>query len=123
MEAIMAGLKAINVGGETIYVEVTDLPIEGSDAGAHGEDRWEKTSAKGDEEIGERIRGLIGVVTAPVQHALSVAGAAEWTVEVSVGFEAQSGLPFIATGKANGAVKVTAKWAKESQEDAGSEDS
>ena len=62
--------------------------------------------------MGERIRGLVGVLTAPIQQALEGAKAAEWTLEVTMGLKGETGLPFIAKGEANGAVKVTAKWTK-----------
>lgn len=102
-------LKEIKVDGQPILVEVTDLPVEAGAGGKGGGD-FEYTAAPAD--MGERVSGLVGVLTAPIQRALAGAQAAEWTLEVSMGFKGETGLPFIARGEANGAVKVTAKWTK-----------
>ena len=104
-------LKEIKVDGQPILVEVTDLPVEAGEGGQGGGD-FEYTAAPAD--MGERVSGLVGVLTAPIQRALAAAQAAEWTLEVTMGFKGETGLPFIAKGEANGAVKVTARWTKES---------
>ena len=92
-------------------LQVTDLPIEGGSA----TDRFEYTDAgtRAGTDMGQRITALLGVLTRPVQRALASTGAEEWTLEVSMGFKGGAGVPFIANGEANGAVKVTAKWRKD----------
>lgn len=114
-------LKAIEVDGETILVEVTDLELERAlepGAGQSGGDgRWEPTAktpggAADDPDMGRRISALVGVLSAPVQRSLARAGAAEWTMEITLGFKGETGVPFVAKGEANAAVKVTARWGK-----------
>lgn len=100
-------LKEIEIDGQPILVEVTALEVEGGG----GAGRWEHTS-KGDQDMGQRISDLVGVLTAPVRRSLETAGAAEWTMEITLGFKGETGVPFVAKGEANAAVKVTAKWAK-----------
>jgi hypothetical protein len=105
-------LKQIELDGQPILVEVTDLDIE-----AGGDGRWEKTSRASLEgadgqDMGERISGLVAVLTAPVRRSLALAGAAEWTMEITLGFKGETGVPFVAKGEANAAVKVTATWSK-----------
>jgi len=106
-------LKEIQVGDQTILVEVSDLFVQGGAAGAAG-GRFQETAASEavPEDIGERVSGLVRAMTAPIQQALKTAEAAEWTLELTLGFKGESGIPFIAKGEANGAVKVTAKWTK-----------
>jgi hypothetical protein len=104
-------LREIKVGGQTILVEVIDLTVEGQTPGAGG--RFEDTSATdklGD--MGGRVSDLLKAMTTPVQAALKAAAADEWTLEVCLGFKGETGVPFIASGEANAAVKVTAKWKK-----------
>jgi hypothetical protein len=105
-------LKEIKVDDEMILVEVSDLSVERQGAGRGG-GRFEYTDAGDDADMGERIRGLLGVLARPVQKTLETAGAAEWTMEVNFGFKGESGVPFVAKGEVNGAVKVIAKWTKD----------
>lgn len=102
-------LHEITLNGEQVLVEVVDLPVEGGGAGG-----WEYTANPGDEtppgDLAQRVRGLLGALTSPVHEALRAAAADEWSVQITVGFKAGSGVPFLAAGEANAAVKVTAKW-------------
>ncbi len=105
-------LKEIKVGGKTILVEIAELPLEGKAVGKQA-GRFEGTSVRGKvEDMAEDIRDLVGVLTAPVQAAFEGSGAEEWSVEINFGFKGETGLPFVAKGEANAAVKVTAKWKK-----------
>ncbi len=114
-------LKAIEIEGQRILVEVTQLAIEQEGEGSHDDRGWEYTARSGTgtgtgagdgQDMGKRISGLVGVLTAPVRRSLAAAGAAEWTMEISLGFKGETGVPFVAKGESNAAVKVTAKWAK-----------
>lgn len=97
-------LKEITVDGEAILVEVTDLPVEGG-AGRGSGGRFEYTAAGSD--MGRYISGLVQAM------ANDTAGASEWTLELSLGFKGETGLPFIAKGEAEGVPKVTAKWSRD----------
>lgn len=101
-------LREITVGGKAVLVEVAEVEVEGVQGGG---DRFQYTSAK-ESDIAERIRDLVSVLTMPVQAAFEGTGAEEWSLEINCGFKGETGVPFIAKGEANAAVKVTAKWKK-----------
>jgi hypothetical protein len=103
-------LKEVSLGGKTILVEVVELPVEGREGPS---ERFENTSVR--EKVGDladSIRDLVEVVTAPARAAFEGSQAEEWAIELNIGFKGESGLPFIAKGEANAAVKITAKWKK-----------
>lgn len=104
-------LREIKVGDQTILVEVTDVQVEGQTPGTPG--GFEYTSV--DKQVGDvkdRIAALLSGLAAPVQEGLQALGPEEWTLELSLGFKGGTGIPFLASAEANGAVKVTAKWKK-----------
>jgi hypothetical protein len=106
-------LREILIDGQPILVEVADLEVEGQTAATRGGGRFQYTDAT--DKIGDmkdRLDHLVQVLATPVQNALKGAGADEWTVEISIGFKGETGLPFIASGEANAALKVSAKWKK-----------
>jgi hypothetical protein len=98
-------LTPITVSGKTIFVEVADLQEERRGG-------FEYTSRDADRDMGDRIRDLVGVLTMPVQAAFEGSGAEEWTIEVNLGFNGETGLPFVAKAETNASVKVSAKWKK-----------
>ncbi|MBX3667684.1 MAG: hypothetical protein KF778_04705 [Rhodocyclaceae bacterium] len=99
-------LKEIVVGGQTIWVEVADLPEDRSG-------RSEFTAVPEIEaDLAQRIEKLVAALTTPVQAAFKGSGAAEWSFEINVGFKGETGVPFVAKGEANAAVKVSAKWTR-----------
>lgn len=103
-------LREITIYNQKILVEVADLEIEGQPTG----DGFEDTSLFDDlGDIKDRLSPLLEIITAPVAAAFKTAGAAEWSLEISIGFKGGTGVPFLASGEANAALKVTAKWSKE----------
>ena len=105
-------LRQATIGGKSVWIEVAEVPIEGK-AGTEGKARFENTSVP--EKVGDladNIRDLVSVVTAPVHAAFAGSKAEEWSIELNVGFKGETGLPFVAKGEANAAVKITAKWKK-----------
>lgn len=104
-------IKALELGGQTIYVEVAEVeqPVE-----AIARDGFQKaTAANRLVSTGEQVRGTISALAVMVHEALSSAKPAEWTLEINIGFNDKTGIPFIAEGGANGAVKISAKWKKD----------
>ena len=65
-------------------------------------------------ETFERMKDNISQITEQVKEALSAHQPEEWGVEFNIGFKAKGGIPVIASGEANAALKVTAKWKKTS---------
>ncbi len=101
-------LKQVMIGGKQIWIEVVELQADT----ASGE-RFKETSVT--EKIGDLadvIRDIVGVVTEPVYAAFEGSRAAEWSMELNLGFKAEGGVPFVAKGETNASVKITAKWKK-----------
>lgn len=102
-------LKTIALNGQSILVEVADLKAEGQIPGPSA-DGFENTSLADD--MKDRLDPILRALAAPVQAVMQAAGAAEWSIEINVGFEGEAGIPFLANGKANAAAKVSATWKK-----------
>jgi hypothetical protein len=103
-------IEGLNFGGETIWIEVSEVEQKGRSTNG---DEFEKVSAA--EELakaGDRVRSTITALARTVQVALEDVGPKEWTLEVNIGFKGAAGIPFVTSGEANGAVKVTAKWTR-----------
>ena len=106
-------IEPLKFAGQTIYIEVTDIEQESSEHGGSSGD-YEYTSAVSElMDAGERIRSTISALASTVHQALSSAQAAEWTLEINIGFKGKAGIPFVTEGEANGAVKVSAKWKRD----------
>lgn len=106
-------IEALKLGGQTIYVEVTEVEQESSKCDGDLSD-YEFTSATSELiDAGERIRSTISALAATIQKALVDARPSEWGVEITIGFKGKAGIPFITEGEANGAVKVNAKWKRD----------
>ncbi len=106
-------IEALKLGGQTIYVEVTEVEQEASKCDRDLSD-YKFTSATSELiDAGERIRSTISALAATIQQALVDASPSEWGVEITIGFKGKAGIPFITEGEANGAVKVNAKWKRD----------
>jgi hypothetical protein len=110
-------IEPLDFNGETIYIEVADVG-ETLPAGDGTREGYRKTSTQKElKTAGEQVRSTIGALSATVHEALSNKALsknmpAEWSIEINIGFKGKAGIPFVAEGEANGAVKVTAKWVK-----------
>ena len=58
------------------------------------------------------MRKTIGLVANHVKDALNDHGPDEWSVEFSVGFSSEGGVPFVAKGGGSAAISVRAQWRK-----------
>lgn len=108
-------IEALEFNGESIFIEVTEIEqVEGkapSKKTKGKKDGFEKASTEEDMiAAGERVRSTISALAATIHQGLSKTSPSEWALEVNIGFKGKAGIPFIAEGEANGAVKVTAKW-------------
>jgi len=121
-------VQTVMIGGQPILVEVVGdeegdrLPVAAQAAPAPGgagdghrdQVRFENVSLSGDAvEAARRMETTLRAVLEPIQRAGKGLGVNEWTVELSFGFKGSAGIPFVANGEANGAVKVSAKWKNE----------
>jgi len=101
--------RAVVIDGVSLWIEVDDEALPGQPAPGTGlVERGEVANRVRD--IGADLRNLIGAVTRPVREALAEAQPKEWTVELSLGFKGEAGIPCLTKGEANAAVKITAKW-------------
>ncbi len=104
-------IEKLKFGGETLYIEVSDVEQRGG-AGLDDEDLEDVNALDDIADVAEQIRGTIKALAKTVQGALAESQPKEWTLEINLGFKGSAGIPFLAEGEANGAVKVTAKWQK-----------
>jgi hypothetical protein len=102
--------------GKTIYIEVTEAQLDREPAllagsGQELPDYLEPTAVK-DKVIaaGDIVRDTIAALAETVHQGLATLEPDEWKLEVNLGFKGKTGLPFVAEGEANGAVKVSATW-------------
>jgi hypothetical protein len=98
--------------GKTIYIEVTDAQLGLSVASGQGlPDDMEYTGLK-DKAItaADAVRDTIAALAKTVHQGLGGLAPDEWKLEVNLGFKGKTGLPFVAEGETNGAVKVSATW-------------
>lgn len=113
------GVQTIRIGGQNVLVDIQPItpddavPAEASHPSHVGGVPMEDVSVAQDlADAGQRIRSIVAAVTAPVASAMNAIGADEWGIELSLGFKGGAGIPFLANGEANGALKVSAKWKK-----------
>lgn len=105
-------LQAINLGGQTVWVEVSDVA-----AVRRTNSEFAPTSAGANAVVDGAVEQLANVdigptlkaVIGPVYEALKNAGPEEVSVELSIGIKGEVGF-FIAKGEGNATMKVTAKW-------------
>ena len=104
-------LQEFKVGEDSIWIEVSDQSVAG--AAASSEIQMENTSvAKQIQDLPEYIRKTVSIMTSPVRAAFEGAGASEWSMELNIGIKGGVGIPFIANGETDAAIKVVAKWKK-----------
>ena len=102
-------IQALKIGDQTIYVEVSEVDQQ-SAAGVE-DDGLEDVNALDDVvDAAASIRGAVSSLCETIQAALAENPPKEWTLELNLGFKGKGGIPFLAEGEANGAVKITAKW-------------
>jgi hypothetical protein len=105
-------LQAINLGGNVIWVEVSDIPAQQraqSEFAQTSQDTDSVAKVAADQlakvDIGPMLKAVIG----PVYDALKDAGPEEVGVELSIGIKGEVGF-FVAKGEGNASLKVSAKW-------------
>jgi hypothetical protein len=103
-------IEPLKFGENTIWIEVTEVEQKGV---AQKGDGFEKVSMEDElQQAGDRVRQTIAALAGTVHGALEAAQPQEWSIEINIGFKGSAGIPFVTSGEANGAVKVTAKWVR-----------
>lgn len=104
--------REILIDGVQLVVEVdsADLP------GARGMvERGGERGVVADKvrDIGQDMRSLLAVVIRPIREALDATQPEQWSIELSLGFKGEAGVPCLTKGEANGAVKISAMWKRQ----------
>jgi NTP-dependent ternary system trypsin peptidase co-occuring protein len=106
--------RLIRLNGAEIYVEVDELDTQFSRSPATGDlaDRGLTATGVADRvaDAGYELRQMLSAVTSSIQQALEKSRPNEWTVELSVGFKGEAGVPCLTRGQTNATIKLTAKW-------------
>lgn len=101
-------LQAINVGGQTIWVEVSDIA-----APATTRSKVTGTARGGTGVTGELVQADVGptlkAVIGPIHEALKAMAPEEVSVEFALGIKGEVGF-FVAKSEGNASLKVSAKW-------------
>lgn len=98
----------------TIRLNGVDVQVEVAEVAVLSDSDLELTSRLGESllDSGAEVRQLLQALAKSVQEAFTAAAPNEWGIEVTLGFKGETGVPFLAKGEANGALKVSAKWTK-----------
>ncbi|WP_180131548.1 CU044_2847 family protein [Rhodoferax sp. BLA1] len=105
-------LKLIDIDGQPVWVEVTDIPVSAS---PDKPGRFADTSAVGAiQDVTNLVRKVnfsetLKAVVGPVYAALQSMAPEEATVELSLGIKGEVGI-FVASSEATASIKVSAKW-------------
>lgn len=111
-------LQAINIDGQTIWVEVSDIERPAADAaGPHRTAVTGKTAKTSAGLVVDSITKVdiartLAAVVGPVHAAFDALGAfkpEEASVELALGLKGEVGV-FVAKSEANASLKVTVKW-------------
>jgi hypothetical protein len=102
--------REVLIDGITLFVEVDELDAARAQAAPGMVERGAVADRVRD--VGADLRNLLGAITRPVKAALEEAQPDEWSVELSLGFKGEAGVPCLTKGEANASVKVTARWKK-----------
>jgi hypothetical protein len=109
-------IEPFELQGKIIYIEVTEAEVEPGlvlppasepELPSH----MEHTSAR-DKLVsaGDAMRDTIAALAETVHQGIAHLAPDEWKMEVTLGFKGKTGIPYVAEGEANGAVKISATW-------------
>lgn len=105
----------LNINGKTIMVETEEIDFIHSESSHNESDlrdsaRLRSTGNRITEHVANVAETLEAVVAA-VEQGMDKLGPKEWSVELNLGFSGGANV-FIANGKVNTGLKVSAKWVK-----------
>lgn len=115
----MVQIEPIQTADGVIYVQIADAtPVAAPRArqGTAMPDGAEATSAQTlVTDTLTLVRQQITTVSTLVAQAFDKSAPDEWSVEISIGFKGKATpVPFLASGEADAALKIVAKWKKSS---------
>ncbi len=104
-------IEPIIIKGKTIWVEVSEIDMgQPAEAPDHPKDLREGAEPT---SIGEKVisvRDTLEAVVGAVSDGMEAASPDEWSVEVNLGFDGETKIPFLAEGGVKAGIKVSAKW-------------
>ena len=110
-------MKAIEVqtpSGETMYIQVAELPITKSFAkrggGIAGADDVVARTFDQIKKVGQAIAEVCDEIQAEIEAKLKKAKPTELTLEFSITLAGEAGVPFVTKGTAEGTFQVNVKW-------------
>ena len=107
--------------GKIIYIEVTEAQVDRVVAppGVSDQELPDYIEYTGVQDkviaAADAVRDTIAALAETVHQGLAALKPDEWKLEVNLGFKGKTGLPFVAEGEANGAVKVSATWKRQQE--------
>jgi hypothetical protein len=109
--------RLILIDGVELLVEVDDAPDEERPAATPTREKpiqgREPTAAGSREKLqdcGETLRNVLRAVVTPIQDVLEKLPPDEWTLQLSLGFKGEAGVPYLTRGEANGSIRLSIKW-------------
>lgn len=109
--------RSITIDGVELLVEVDAETLPGAALAERGAaaGRAVERGAVADKvrDAGQDLRNVLAAIAKPIHDAFQSSNPEEWSIELSVGFKGEAGIPCITKGEANGAIKVTAKWKRQ----------
>ena len=109
-------IELIEIDGKTIWVEVSEVEATEPPKPQHPSDlrRGAEPTSATSTLVGKvtSVRDTLEAVISSVSSGMKAAAPDEWSVEVNLGFDGKTKVPFVAEGGINGGIKVTATWKK-----------
>jgi len=118
----MSKIKQFKIDGKDyplcIETEDGDIDFSVEKSGEYRDAPGGSTLVTSSTDIAENmvmLKDTISVVALQVKEAFIEHKPDEWAVEFNIGFKGKAGIPFVASGEASSALKITAKWHKDDQ--------
>ena len=109
-------IEPFTLQGKIVYIEVTEAQVEPGlvppTASGPGLPSHMEYSSLQDKMVsaGDAVRDTIAALAETVHQGIAHLAPDEWKMEVTLGFKGETGIPYVAEGEANGAVKVSVTW-------------
>lgn len=102
-----ASIQAVEIGGQTVWVEMQDVPVSAPAAG-----KFAPTAAAGDVKDALKrgdVSSALRAVLAEINDGFDRFKPDEVAAELSIGFKADVGV-FVASSEASAQIRISMKW-------------
>jgi hypothetical protein len=117
MLGVSMSSQLILIDGVKLLVEVDDAPNDElltttltDEKPVQGREPTSAGSREKLQDCGESLRNVLRAVVNPIQDVLEKLPPDEWTLELSLGFKGEAGIPCLTRGEANGSIRLSIKW-------------